>query len=75
MLAPLKLKALLMTAGFALFLLDALASGGYIKPGTEASTEAKTRRMIHRMQLAPEDAETWTGMFAKIVFRLRQGPH
>ncbi len=56
-------------------LLDALASGGYIKPGTEAATEAKTRRMIHRMQLAPEDAETWTGMFAKIVFRLRQGPH
>lgn len=57
-------------------LLDALASGGYIKPGAEAATEAKTRRMIRRLNLAPEDAETWTGMFAKILFRLRQqDPH
>lgn len=55
-------------------LLEALKAGGYIKPGTEAATEEKTRRMIRRMQLAPEDAETWTGMFAKIIFRLRQNP-
>lgn len=53
-------------------LLDTLQDGGYLKPGSEAATEEKTRRMIRRMQLAPEDAETWTGMFAKILLRLRR---
>ena len=53
-------------------LLDTLQAGGYVKPGSEAATEEKTRRMIRRMQLDPEDAETWTGMFAKIVLRLRR---
>jgi TrmH family RNA methyltransferase len=53
-------------------LLDTLHAGGYVKPGSEAATEEKTRRMIRRMQLAPEDAETWTGMFAKIFLRLRR---
>jgi TrmH family RNA methyltransferase len=53
-------------------LLDTLQAGGYVKPGSEAATEEKTRRMIRRMQLDPEDSETWTGMFAKIVLRLRR---
>lgn len=47
-------------------LLDALGESGYTKPGTEAATEEKMRRLIRRMDLSEEDAELWTGMVAKI---------
>lgn len=53
-------------------LLDALQASGYIKPGTEAATEEKARRLIRRMKLDPEDAETWTGMLAKMQLRPRR---
>jgi tRNA/rRNA methyltransferase len=46
-------------------LLDALAESGYTKPGTEAATEEKSRRLIRRMNLSEEDAELWTGMLSK----------
>ena len=48
-------------------LLDALRASGYIKPGAEAATEEKARRLIRRMQLNSEDADTWTGMLAKML--------
>jgi tRNA/rRNA methyltransferase len=47
-------------------LLGALKESGYTKPGTEAVTEEKSRRLVRRMQLSEEDAELWTGMLAKI---------
>lgn len=47
-------------------LLDALGESGYIKPGTEAATEEKSRRLVRRMNLTEEDAELWTGMLAKM---------
>lgn len=47
-------------------LLEALAAGGYTKPGTEAATEEKARRMLRRLTLRSADAETLTGMFAKL---------
>jgi TrmH family RNA methyltransferase len=47
-------------------LLETLAASGYIKPGTEAATEEKTRRLVRRLQLTSADAETMTGMFAKM---------
>ena len=47
-------------------LLDALGESGYIKPGTEAVTEEKSRRLVRRMNLSEEDAELWTGMLAKM---------
>lgn len=50
-------------------LLDALGEGGYIKPGTEATTEEKSRRLVRRMNLTEEDAELWTGMLAKMTGR------
>lgn len=50
-------------------LLDALAGSAYTKPGTEAATEEKARRLIRRMELTEEDAVTWTGMLAKIGYR------
>jgi TrmH family RNA methyltransferase len=48
-------------------LLEALAASGYIKPGTEAATEEKTRRLVRRLKLTSSDAETMTGMFAKML--------
>ena len=50
---------------------EALRLSGYTKPGAEAATEEKARRLIRRMQLSSEDAETWTGMLAKML-RLHQ---
>jgi TrmH family RNA methyltransferase len=47
-------------------LLDALCLSGYVKPGAEASTEEKVRKLLRRMPLSSEDAETWTGMLAKM---------
>jgi TrmH family RNA methyltransferase len=47
-------------------LLETLRESGYTKPGTEAATEEKSRRLIRRMNLSEEDAELWTGMLAKI---------
>ena len=46
-------------------LIDALVESGYTKPGTEAATEEKSRRLVRRMNLSEEDAELWTGMLAK----------
>jgi tRNA/rRNA methyltransferase len=48
-------------------LVDALAKSGYTKPGTEAATEEKARRMIRRLRLSSSDAETLTGMVGKMV--------
>ncbi|HZD47856.1 MAG TPA: TrmH family RNA methyltransferase [Silvibacterium sp.] len=48
-------------------LLDALHASGYIKPGTDAAIEEKARRLIRRMNLSSKDAETWTGMLAKML--------
>ena len=53
-------------------LLEALRTSGYTKPGTEAATEEKARRLIRRMQLSSDDAETWTGMLAKMIKRRPQ---
>ena len=48
-------------------LLEALRASGYTKPGTEAATEEKARRLIRRMNLSSEDAKTWTGMLARVL--------
>jgi TrmH family RNA methyltransferase len=47
-------------------LLEALAVSGYTKPGTENATEEKVRRLVRRLNLNSSDAETLTGMFAKM---------
>lgn len=48
-------------------LLDVLALSGYTKPGTEVVMEEKTRRLVRRLHLDSSDAETLTGMLAKIL--------
>jgi tRNA/rRNA methyltransferase len=50
-------------------LLDILGESGYTKPGTEAATEEKMRRLVRRMNLTEEDAELWTGMLLKAGHR------
>jgi tRNA/rRNA methyltransferase len=47
-------------------LLEGLTASGYTKPGTEAATEEKTRRLIRRLKLTSSDAETLTGMLGKM---------
>lgn len=47
-------------------LIEGLGISGYIKPGTEAATEEKTRRLIRRLKLTSSDAETLTGMLGKM---------
>ena len=53
-------------------LLEALHASGYTKPGTEAATEEKARRLIHWMQLYSRRAEMWTGMLAKMQLKPRR---
>jgi TrmH family RNA methyltransferase len=47
-------------------LFEALTASGYIKPGTEAATEEKSRRLVRRLNLTSSDAKTLTGMLAKM---------
>lgn len=47
-------------------LLQALSASGYTKPNTEAATEDKTRKLVRRLSLTSTDAETLTGMIAKM---------
>jgi len=53
-------------------LLKCLLLSGYTKPGAEAATEERVRKLLRRMQLSSEDARTWTGMLAKMQLRQRK---
>ena len=53
-------------------LLAALVASGYTKPGAERAAEDRIRKLIRRMNLSPEDAETWTGMLSKMQLRSRK---
>jgi TrmH family RNA methyltransferase len=52
--------------------LEALGISGYIKPGTEAMFEKKTRRLILRLKLEAYDAKLLLGMVRQVVWKLRQ---
>ena len=51
-------------------LLDALKVSGYVKPKLAASAELKIRRMVRRLSLRAEDAETLLGMLRQIRWKL-----
>ena len=51
-------------------LFDALQISGYIKPKLTASAEVKVRRMVRRLNLSAEDAETLLGMLRQIRWKL-----
>lgn len=53
-------------------LLEALRISGYIKPGTAAMFEKKTRQLILRFGLEAYDAKLLLGMARQIVWKLRQ---
>jgi len=53
-------------------LLDALRMSGYIKPGTAAMFEKKTRQLILRFGLEAYDAKLFLGMVRQIIWKLRQ---
>ncbi|HEV2274875.1 MAG TPA: RNA methyltransferase [Acidobacteriaceae bacterium] len=53
-------------------LFEGIAASGYVKRGSEAASLEKARRLVRRMALNPEDAETWTGAFAKMALALQR---
>jgi TrmH family RNA methyltransferase len=52
-------------------MLEALNVSGYIKPGTDISTEEKIRRLVRRLNVQTDDAEVLLGMLHKILWKLR----
>lgn len=52
-------------------LFRALKASAYVKAGSDESSLEKMRRMVWRMTLNPEDAETWTGMLDKMEWPKR----
>jgi len=55
-------------------LLEALGPSGYTKPGTEAVTEKKVRRLMLRFNMDAMDAKVFLGMIRQIAWKLRQPP-
>ena len=53
-------------------LLEALHKSGYVKPGNDAVSEKKVRRLILRLGLEAGDAKVLLGMVRQIVWKLRQ---
>jgi TrmH family RNA methyltransferase len=53
-------------------LLDGLHHSGYVKPGTDAVTEKKVRRLVLRLKLDAMDAKVLLGMARQIVWKLRR---
>ncbi|HEV3511395.1 MAG TPA: TrmH family RNA methyltransferase [Candidatus Sulfotelmatobacter sp.] len=53
-------------------LMDALRISGYVKPGTDAMFEKKTRQLILRFRLQAYDAKLLLGMVRQIGWKLRQ---
>ncbi len=52
-------------------LFDSLLESGYVKPKTEVDISGKVRLLIRRLSLNPDDADLLTGMFKKILYKLR----
>lgn len=48
---------------------EALQASGYLKSRT-AENEQKVRRLVRRLELAPDDAHLWMGMLRQIVWKL-----
>lgn len=55
-------------------LMEALRISGYVKPGTDAMFEKKTRQLILRFGLEAYDAKLLLGMVRQIGWKLRQFP-
>ena len=53
-------------------LYEALETSGYVKPGNDAVTEKKVRRLLLRLNLQAIDAKVLLGMVRQILWKLRQ---
>jgi TrmH family RNA methyltransferase len=58
-------------------LLEASRLSGYLKdtesrPSASSASEEKLRRLVLRMQLSQTDADTWTGMFRQMLWKMGQ---
>ena len=53
-------------------LYQALKISGYVKPGNDAVSEKKVRRLMLRLHLQAMDATVFLGMVRQIVWKLRQ---
>ena len=54
------------------YLYEALKISGYVKPGNDAVSEKKVRRLMLRLNLQAMDAKVFLGMVRQIVWKLRQ---
>ena len=54
-------------------LLESLQLSGYLKTRSEAASEEKIRRMVRRLSLSDEDAETVLGMLRKMIWKMKVG--
>jgi TrmH family RNA methyltransferase len=52
-------------------LLDDLRSSGYIKPGANAATEQKVRRLLRRLKLSQHDGHLLEGMLRQMLWKMR----
>ena len=53
-------------------LYDALKISGYVKPGNDAVSERKVRRLMLRLNLQSVDAKVLLGMMRQMLWKLRQ---
>jgi len=51
-------------------LFETLRLSGYVNPQSPASTEAKLRRMVRRLDIPAADTDTWFGIFRQILWKL-----
>ena len=56
-------------------MMEALRISGYVKPGTDAMFEKKTRQLILHFGLEAYDAKLLLGMVRQILWKLRQFPN
>lgn len=72
---PEKLKTAIAadTEQITAMLLEALERSGYIKPLTAASSKAKVRRLVRRLNLTARDAPVVLGMLRQILWKLAAG--
>jgi len=56
-------------------LFDAARQSGYVKPRTSEVTKEKLRRMVRRLQMAPEDSVLWLGLLRQIDWALSRREH
>ena len=53
-------------------LLESLRLSGYLKPRSGAASDQKIRRLVRRLNLSPEDAETLLGMISKSIGKMKR---